>query len=165
MPPTEVISIQPIVHVNNLVPTEVVGFSAQFEHVFSDYYSVIGRTMWFRDPFMSQALFGVEGVALSGEFRHYFAGSAAGWHLGAFAEWIMFKFLGSHILVHGADMNHAFDVGAVAGHKWITGRISFDLSLRTSWYSPNDYPNGKFFPSRDSQFNSHMIVSIGYGFN
>jgi hypothetical protein len=76
----------------------------------------------------------------------------------------MFKLLGTYSVVHGSEIKSAFDIGAVGGHKWISGRVSFDLSLRASWYSPNDYPNGRFFPSRDSQFNSHLIVSIGYGF-
>jgi hypothetical protein len=164
VPPTEVVSIQPIIHVNNFLPTEVVGFSVQYEHVLSDYNSLLGRAMWFRDPFMKHLIFGVEGAALSGEFRYYFAGATTGWHLGPFAEWIMFKYLGSHLRVHGAELNHMFDIGALVGHKWVSGRISFDLSLRTSWYSPSDYPSGGFFPE-DSQFNSHLIVSVGYGFN
>jgi hypothetical protein len=163
-PPTELVSIQPIIHVRQLLPTEVVGFSVQYEHVLSERNSILGRAMWFRDPFMKQLIFGAEGAAVSGELRYYFAGGTTGWHLGPFAEWIMFKYLGTHLLVHGSDMNHMFDVGAIVGHKWITGRISFDMSLRTSWYSPSDHPSGGFFPE-DSEFNSHLIVSLGYGFN
>jgi hypothetical protein len=162
LPHSHFISIQPTIWLDNLVPSQVLGASIQYEKAVSAATALAARIMWFRDPLFGRGVFGSEGIAFAGEFRFYVAGSNAGWHLGPFAELAMYQAIGSDRSAVGSATNRAFDFGALLGHSWVVNRLSFDLSVRTAWYSPEVYPSGKFFPSGETQFNSHLLISLGY---
>jgi len=105
----------------------------------------------------------MNGYAFSIEYRHYFSDNVTGWHIGPFAEWITYQYLGYLKDSYGSSMRSLWDVGAAVGHKWQTGKLVFDISARTSWYSPSSYPKGGYFPRlRNSDLNSMMILTLGY---
>jgi hypothetical protein len=160
---TKSISFQPVLWLDNLVPREVTGLSIQFETSISKAEALDIRTVWFRAPVLDVAASDMNGYAFSIEYRHYFSEKAIGWHLGPFAEWITYQYLGHLKSFYGSSMRNLWDVGATVGHKWQTGKLVFDISARTGWYSPSSYPKGGYFPRlRNSDLNSMMILTVGY---
>jgi hypothetical protein len=160
---TKSISIQPVLWLDNLVPREFTGWSIQFEIAVSGAEALAARAVWFRAPVLDVAASDMNGYALSVEYRHYFSDNTVGWHLGPFAEFIIYEYAGYLKSYYGSAMRNLWDVGIVAGHKWQTGKLVFDISARTSWYSPSSYPKGGYFPRlRNSDLNSMMILTAGY---
>lgn len=157
------LSLQPDFWLDSLVPSDLTGFSLQFETPLSIPNSIALRGTWFRNPLIASAVGGVNGFAFSAEYRHYFSGLTTGWHLGPFAEYIGFEGTGNLHSFYGSGLKNVFDFGIVAGHKWMINRINFDISVRTSWYSPySAYPRDSYFPQFGSNFNSLMILTVGY---
>lgn len=160
------ISVQPILWLDNLVPTKLTGFSAQYETALSSSSSLAARAVWFRDPLFGSTSSGSNGYALSLEYRHHFSGTTTGWHIGPFAEWVGYEYLGYLRSFYGPSIQSVFDFGAIAGHKWVRNKLIFDISVRTSWYSPASYPKGAYFPRMEnSNFNSLMLLTVGYSIN
>ena len=162
--PSQTVSFQPILWLNNMVPRDMVGFSGQYERGIVKNQSAVVRIVWFRDPLFGK---GYEswGVGISGEYRFYFSDNIRGWHLGPIVEGIGYQWLGYNKKFHGDEVKNLFDVGVQAGHKWISGHVSFDLSVRTAFFSSENFPSSKLFPQRGSQdFNSHLLISLGYAY-
>ena len=160
---TKSISLQPVLWLDNLVPREFTGLSIQFEASTSKAEALAARAVWFQAPVLDVAPSDMNGYALSIEYRHYFSENTVGWHLGPFAEFVTYEYLGYLGSYYGSAMRNLWDVGVVAGHKWQTGKLVFDISARTSWYSPSSYPKGGYFPRlRNSDLNSMMILTVGY---
>jgi hypothetical protein len=168
-PPSQTLSLQPVIWLNNLVPWELVGLSAQYEHSTLKSQSAVVRAFWSRDPILGR---GTRSVAGGGslEYRFYLSNRSVGWHVGPFIEVLGYKWLGYNRQSFGDDVEGLFDVGAQAGHKWVSGHNSFDMSVRTAFYSSafqrlEQYPATKLFPQKGSEdFNSHFLISVGYAF-
>jgi hypothetical protein len=160
------VSVQPILWLDSLVPTQITGFSAQYETAVFGSSSFAARAVWFRDPLFGSTSRGLNGYAFSIEYRQYLSVTTTGWHIGPFAEWIGYEYLGYLRTFYGSAIKSVFDVGVIAGHKWATNKLIFDISVRTSWYSPHSYPNRGYFPRlENSNFNSFMLLTIGYSIN
>ena len=155
------ISAQPVFWLDNLVPRELSALSVQFEAAVANSQGLAARVAWFRGPDMASSE--SNGYAISLEYRHYFTATNTGWHIGPFVEWGSYQYLGSLRDSYGSSTKSLFDFGAIAGHKWITDKLVFDISARTSWYSPSSHPKSGYFPRLpDSNLNSMMIVTVGY---
>jgi hypothetical protein len=161
--PKRILSVQPIVWLDNFVPTDLIGFSGQYEHGVSMNQSLVARLVWFRDPIAADDRNVSEGYATSVEFRFYLSASTQGWHLAPFVELARYRHIPALRFIYGSGMKTTYDFGVLAGHKWVSDRLSFDISVRTAWYSPATYPEGRFFPSGEHQLNSYMLISLGYG--
>jgi len=165
------VSFQPILWLNNLVPWEPVGVALQYENPIAPSRSLVARVFWFRDPLISASLSGFRsaGGGASVEYRYYLSGSGSSWHIGPFVEGIGYSWLGAYERIYGSDVKRLFALGVQAGHKWLSGKVSVDFSFRTAMYSTafssEPTPASRFFPQKGSDdFNSHFLVSIGYGF-
>jgi hypothetical protein len=168
-PPSQTLSLQPVIWLNNLVPWELVGLSAQYEREILKSQSAVVRAFWSRDPILGRGSGSVAGGA-SVEYRFYLSNSSLGWHIGPFIEVLGYKWLGYNRQIFGDDVEGLFDVGAQAGHKWVSGHISFDLSARTAFYSSafqtlDQHSATRLFPQKGSEdLNSHFLISVGYSF-
>jgi hypothetical protein len=157
------ISLQPVLWLDNLIPTELTAISIQYEALVGTSDALCPRVVWFRNPLVGPATSGTNGYGVSLEYRHYFSDDALGWHIGPFVEWGSFRYLGDLRAVYGTSSKNLFDVGVSAGHKWQTSRMVFDISARTSYYSPSSYPKEGYFPRLPgSNLNSMMILTLGY---
>ena len=147
------LSAQPVLWLDNLVPTQLIALSIQFETSIAKSEALANRLVLFRNPLVGRA--STSGYAFSSEYRRYFSTTTCGWHIGPFVEWIGYQY-------YDSSLNNLFDFGVVAGHKWQTDKLIFDISVRTSWYSPSSYPRGGYFPPfSGSNLNIMMIVSVG----
>jgi hypothetical protein len=156
------VAVQPILSFENLLPTQVIGLSGQYEFAISQTGTIPVRVAWFRDPLVGPALAGSNGFGLSTGYQHYFSQTTNGWHVGPFVEWILFEYIG---YMH-SNFRGGADIGILGGHKWTKERYVFDIGVRTAWYSPATFPAGRYFPSKiGSRYNSQMILSVGYLIN
>jgi hypothetical protein len=168
-PPSQTLSFQPVIWLNNLVPWELVGLSVQYERGTLKSQSAVVRAFWSRDPILGRGSGSVAGGG-SVEYRFYMSNRSVGWHVGPFIEVLGYKWLGYNVQSFEDDVEGLFDVGVQAGHKWVSGHISFDLSARTAFYSSafqtlEQHPATKLFPQKGSEdFNSHFLISLGYAF-
>ena len=159
------LSLQPIIWLDNLFPTTIVGLSGQYESSLAANKSIVGRLFWYHTPLFKESPTRSAGIGASAEYRVYFSAAKMGWHLGPFAEWTGYRWLGSRWRVFGDGVKHAIDIGAVAGHTWVVNDLVFDLSFRAAWFKHTSvYPTGEFFPRKDSNFNSHLLISIGHAY-
>ena len=100
--PTDIVSVQPMLWLDNLVPTELIGFSGQYEHTVSDNHSLVARLLWFRDPLFNDYVASSEGYGISTEYRHYLSTRTQGWHIAPFAEIARFKYIGGSQIFYGS---------------------------------------------------------------
>ena len=162
--PNQSISLQPILWLDNVIPRDLVGLSAQYEHGIRSNQSAVVRGFWFRNPLLGSG-FESGGAGISGEYRFYFSESVQGWHLGPFVEGIGYKWLGISRKFYGGEVTYLLDVGTQVGHKWTSGHVSFDLSVRTALFLLDKYPSCRLFPQHGgNDFASHLLISMGYAF-
>jgi len=154
------ITVQPIIWLDSLFPKRIVGIAGQYEYPFTGSHSFVGRVTWFRGPEIMFSDQGVGGIAATCEYRCYFAHTSQGWHIGPFAELNRYTRVGATKGFYGNKFESVFDFGVLAGHKWISNRFVFDLSVRSAFYFDSPTVEG-LFPSPSSSFNSHFILSAG----